>query len=373
MSVATQARPRRVDPVLYVDRAGRAVYRSGMVPPELGLGTRRQLHEAGLSVAGLRPAAFLHYSALHGVCPLYLRADARPLRKLTPRQLEVLAEGRKLTGTVVCERCHAARSEFRCTVCAPCSEAIMAARLERREREWREQAEAHAAMLVRDRARASAWAAEVLADPNAVILDSETTGLYGSYAVELAVRRVVDREVLLDVRINPQVPIEEGASAVHGITDADVAGEPVFAAFAERLLGVLDGRRVVVYNAEFDAGVLQREFERLRRGELGEEPESPWYGENEQPEEFHARLDRYYEERQAWTERREVIEAEVKAMLGVEGWQCAMNAYAAWFGAWHEYWGDYTWQKLGGPHGAAGDCDAVIDRLASMAAAPARD
>jgi hypothetical protein len=361
-----------VDPVLYVDRDGRAVYRSGMVPAELGLGTRRQLHDAGLSAAGLKPAAWLHYSALHGVCPLYLRAEARPLRKLTPRQLEVLAEGRKLAGTVVCERCGAARSEYRRTVCPPCSDAIEAAWREQQEREWREEAEAHAAMLVRDRAQASAWAAEVLVDQDAVVLDSETTGLYGSYAVELAVRRAVDREVLLDVRINPQVPIEDGATAVHGITDADVAGEPVFAAFAERLLEVLAGRRVVVYNAEFDAGVLQREFERLREGELGDEPESPWCGEDEPYEAFRVRYDQYREAWKSWSERRETIEAEVKALLGIDGWQCAMHGYAAWFGAWHDYWGNYTWQRLNGPHGAAGDCDAVIDRLATMAAAPAR-
>jgi hypothetical protein len=248
---------------------------------------------------------------------------------------------------------------------------IAAEARERREREWREERERHAAMLVRDRARAAAWAAEVLADPDAVILDSETTGLYGSYAVELAVRRVVDREVLLDVRINPQVPIEDGATAVHGITDADVAGEPTFGAFAEQLLAVLAGRRVVVYNAEFDGGVLQREFERLRRGELGEEPAYPWWAEGESGDDFSARHQAYREAWAAWSERKKAIDAEVETLLGVERWQCAMNRYAAWYGAWHEYWGNYTWQPLGGPHGAAGDCDAVIDRLGAMAAAPA--
>jgi exonuclease len=58
------------------------------------------------------------------------------------------------------------------------------------------------------------------------VLDSETTRLYGSFAVELAVV-AVDGTVLVDT-VNPQVPIPEEVTGIHGITDAMVAAAPTF-------------------------------------------------------------------------------------------------------------------------------------------------
>lgn len=366
MSTASAAgRRREVDPVLY-PVGGLPLYRAGMVPAQLGLGTRRQLHAEGLSVAGLRPAAWLHYSALHGICPLYQRAAARPLRKLTQRQREALAAGRALVGTVVCERCASARSEYDRQHCAPCQDVVRAEHLAREAERQRRAAEAHAAMLAADRAAASAWAAQVLADPDAVVLDSETTGLGGSYAIELAVVRVIDRAVLLDTRLDPLVPIEDGATAVHGVTDTDVAGELEFSAVAEQLRELLAGRRVVVYNADFDRGVLTREWLRLDRS-AGAEPRCPPWDEDQ--EAYTAAHNAYRAEWRAWHERLAAAEAAVEQLLSASRWECAMERYAAWHGDWHEYFGSYTWQRLGGGHTAAGDCQTVIDRLAEMTGA----
>ncbi len=47
-----------------------------------------------------------------------------------------------------------------------------------------------------------------------------------------------------------------------------------------------------------------------------------------------------------------------------------MEQYAAFYGEWHDYFGSYTWQKLGGGHRALGDAHAVIRRLEEMAAYP---
>lgn len=82
------------------------------------------------------------------------------------------------------------------------------------------------------------------------MLDSETTRLYGSFAVELAVV-AVDGTVLVDT-VNPQVPIPEEVTGIHGITDAMMAAAPTFgeAARAVRrsqdqpLLGLLVAPRV---------------------------------------------------------------------------------------------------------------------------------
>ena len=77
------------------------------------------------------------------------------------------------------------------------------------------------------------------------ILDLETTG------VDPAVDRIVELSVLRvepdgsrtvkTRRINPERPIPPEASAVHGITDADVAGSPTFRQVAKGLLEMLDG------------------------------------------------------------------------------------------------------------------------------------
>lgn len=62
---------------------------------------------------------------------------------------------------------------------------------------------------------------------------------------------------------DPGTPISEGAAAVHGIRDADVAGQPSFADRAARLATVLAGRVLVTYNGRgFDLPVLRAEMSR---------------------------------------------------------------------------------------------------------------
>lgn len=95
------------------------------------------------------------------------------------------------------------------------------------------------------------WAAELLAVPLAV-LDTETTGFDRlAQAVSLA---AVDAAgtVLLDTRIRPTVLISPGATAVHGITDADAAHAPTLAELAGAITAALRGRVVAVYNHPFD-------------------------------------------------------------------------------------------------------------------------
>lgn len=98
-------------------------------------------------------------------------------------------------------------------------------------------------------------------------LDLETTGLNRSEdrIVELALLilypdgRVVDRVR----RFNPGIPIPTEASAVHGISDADVAGEEPFHRRARSLAGLLDGCDLAGFNIRgFDLHILLEEFRR---------------------------------------------------------------------------------------------------------------
>ena len=216
--------------------------------------------------------------------------------------------------------------------CPPCEAAHQAEeeRLEaEREARW---AKARAEQAERDRlareARAAevaeleAWAREALADPTVVILDTETTGLHDeARIVDIAVA-TVSGKTLLDTLVNPGEPIPAEASAVHGITDADVADAPTFAQILPRLADALGGRRVLVYNLGYDRARLRHEL-----GLLG---------------------------------------VDAAAWMQAARWDDAMIPYSDWVGDWSDYFGNNRWQPLNGGHRALGDCRAVIDCLKAM-------
>lgn len=100
-----------------------------------------------------------------------------------------------------------------------------------------------------------------------VILDVETTGLNPDTdrIVELgAVKLKTDRTVTAyNARFNPGIPINPDATAVHGITDADVATERPFSEAARMLHASLSDVDLAGYNIRrFDTRILQAEFSR---------------------------------------------------------------------------------------------------------------
>lgn len=99
------------------------------------------------------------------------------------------------------------------------------------------------------------WARDMLIPGAAVILDTETTGLPGRVC-ELAVIDAATGETLLNTLVNPGVPIEPEAQAVHGISDEAVAGAPTFDQVWPALLEVTKGRTVLAYNSDFDQDVV---------------------------------------------------------------------------------------------------------------------
>jgi DNA polymerase III subunit epsilon len=100
------------------------------------------------------------------------------------------------------------------------------------------------------------------------VVDCETTGL------DVARDRVVSvaalrfhgpphaPRVVLDSLVDPGTPIPAAATAVHGITDAMVAGAPAFRAAARRLAPLLRGAVLVGHAVGFDRAVLAAEARR---------------------------------------------------------------------------------------------------------------
>ncbi|MBN8487003.1 MAG: DNA polymerase III subunit epsilon [Burkholderiales bacterium] len=104
-----------------------------------------------------------------------------------------------------------------------------------------------------------------------VFLDTETTGLSpesGDRIVELACVEMDNRRLTgrhLHCYFNPERPVPEEATRVHGLTDAFLADKPLFATAVEELLAFVDGAEVIIHNAPFDLGFLDEELRRLGR------------------------------------------------------------------------------------------------------------
>ncbi len=101
-----------------------------------------------------------------------------------------------------------------------------------------------------------------------LFFDIESTGLNVATdrIVEISMVKVMpdgSREVKTR-RVNPTIPISEGARKVHGISDADVAGEPTFAQLAKSLYAWMEGCDIAGYNSlNFDLPLLTEEFMRV--------------------------------------------------------------------------------------------------------------
>jgi DNA polymerase-3 subunit epsilon len=100
-----------------------------------------------------------------------------------------------------------------------------------------------------------------------ICFDLETTGVNTRHdrIVEICVVKteVDGSQTVKTRRLNPTIPIPEGASAVHGISDADVADEPTFRHVARSLLALFSGCDLAGYNVKnFDLPLLKAEFAR---------------------------------------------------------------------------------------------------------------
>ncbi len=109
---------------------------------------------------------------------------------------------------------------------------------------------------VRDREAIIEWATGVTGDASVLFLDTETTGI-GRTAeiVDIAVISSAG-QVALESLVKPKNPIPPEATLIHGICDGDVASAPGWEEVYPALLDLISGRRLVVYNVDFDRRVI---------------------------------------------------------------------------------------------------------------------
>ncbi len=104
-----------------------------------------------------------------------------------------------------------------------------------------------------------------------VAFDTETTGLFiSSRVVELGAVKFRASEVLetFQSMVDPGEPIPDDATAVHGITDHQVAGQPLIAQVLPQFEVFAQDAVLVAHNAPYDIGILATEYARLRRAPL---------------------------------------------------------------------------------------------------------
>ncbi|MGQ7870985.1 exonuclease domain-containing protein [Sunxiuqinia sp. sy24] len=101
-----------------------------------------------------------------------------------------------------------------------------------------------------------------------VFLDLETTGIniVTDRIVEIALLKIHPdgREEERDLRINPEMPIPEHVSKIHGIYDEDIKDAPTFKEVAKSLAKFLEGADLAGFNSNrFDIPLLAEEFLRV--------------------------------------------------------------------------------------------------------------
>lgn len=101
-----------------------------------------------------------------------------------------------------------------------------------------------------------------------VFLDLETTGINVSAdrIVEISLLKITPdgKEQWMTSRVNPEMPIPPKVTAIHGISDSDVADSPTFGEIAKNVAAFIEGCDLAGYNAvKFDIPVLAEEFLRV--------------------------------------------------------------------------------------------------------------
>ena len=180
--------------------------------------------------------------------------------------------------------------------------------------------------FLEDRNDAVEWARRVLTTDDWVILDTETTGLSEAEIVQIGIINHQGKTILNSL-LKPTIAIPNDAIAIHGINNEAVTDSPSFPEIYPQIVEALIGKKVLIYNADFDILILKYccQLHKLPLLELRKRSE------------------------------------------------CVMLWYAQFCGEWSDYYGDYKWQPLNGGHNAIDDCQATLALIQNIATSEVSD
>lgn len=216
-------------------------YKNRAAAPE-HLKTKTELQQLRLKLAKGQQSAGQYWQG-HTYVTLYDPAEAvamRPHKPASEKQLAVLAAGRALVGTVLCQNCGERVDEladrYRCYDCLY-------------KAELAEQREEMQATCV----EAKHWMAQ-----SPLFLDTETTGVDDDAEIVEIALLDANGLVLAEYLVRPSAPVPPEAVAIHGITDDDLADAPAWPEVAAHINTLLEGRLVIAHNADFDARLVKQ-------------------------------------------------------------------------------------------------------------------
>ena len=110
-----------------------------------------------------------------------------------------------------------------------------------------------------------------------IILDTETTGLNvkdGHRIVEIGcieLENLVPTKKTFHCYLNPERKVSEKAFEVHGYSDEFLSKQKKFSDVVDKFLNFIEGKRLVIHNAEFDMGHLNNEMLILGKNKINNE------------------------------------------------------------------------------------------------------
>ena len=107
-----------------------------------------------------------------------------------------------------------------------------------------------------------------------IFLDTETTGLSadnGDRIIEIGCVELLNRKLTgnnLHLYLNPERDSHEDALKVHGISNEFLRDKPKFAEVVDEVVAYLQDAELIIHNAPFDIGFLNKELELVGRQPL---------------------------------------------------------------------------------------------------------
>jgi len=146
----------------------------------------------------------------------------------------------------------------------------------------------------------SIW--DIIRTNNFVVLDTETTGL--KYPAEICQVAILDfmGEEIFNTLVHTANLIPRDATAIHGITNEQVATAPYWTELRPEITNLIEGKYVLTYNADFDLQMF------MNSDRVSLINSIPWGT--------------------------------------ISSWRCVMKWYAEIYGDWNDYHRSYRWQTL---------------------------
>ena len=110
-----------------------------------------------------------------------------------------------------------------------------------------------------------------------IVLDTETTGLSvkeGHRIVEIGcieIENLIPTKNVFHCYINPERKVSESALKVHGYTDEFLADKKKFSDVADDFLKFIEGKKIIIHNAEFDIGHLNNELSLIKKEKISKD------------------------------------------------------------------------------------------------------